>query len=341
MNDQATPAVSPTPNPADLATWKAELVTCSPDEEFAARAQRWGWPERLDDKIVAAFLLDSTTVTVRPDGIRLVIGQERPLYWREDSILIQEAFQGALEVPAKLDPNDLTVIHLFRYVGDPAKRNLAYVESIARYIAPAFTDKDAMAEVLAAKKRQINRLYDGMQQDHQIDTEAAAQREIRNADKLQRIRTFPLATGQRSSASTKSHGDAAPAGNDRPRELDALGGDQARHLLPEQDADLPASSAPRQPASPEFSTDSVADEEVPALNPEPRSLTGAAPTISRALPSSDPASRIAAATAHARTRVATVADQQRAAADAIADVEQTARRSRRQRIAAKYGQPVS
>ncbi len=50
---------------------------------------------------------------------------------------------------------------------------------------------------------------------------------------------------------------------------------------------------------------------------------------------------IAAATAHARTRVATVADQQRAAADAIADVEQSARRSRRQRIAAKYGQPVS
>jgi hypothetical protein len=317
---------------------KQRVRNASPNEELTIRQARVAPRLTLSDDQFAVLLYTTRLERVEDDGaIRFEIGNQPYEFYHVDAITC--ATQRGKQVVVAYSPDMPDMIFVLTADG-------AFVEPIPCKRALPWFNYEQLGQEIREQQITLQRAARELEEVHGPDIRQKTYAGRGNVEKVENWRdgriTQILPQPEPLSASTKSHTDAAPAGNDRPRELDALGGDQARPLLPaEPDADSPASSAPRQPASPEFSTDSVADEEVPALNPEPRSLTGAAPTISRALPSSDPASRIAAATAHARTRVATVADQQRAAADAIADVEQSARRSRRQRIAAKYGQPVS
>ena len=272
------PAVAPAPvlehDAALLAQWRPELVTRSPDEEWQARSSAWGWPEPLSDAVVAAFLMKTRQVTVRASGIELTEGREDLRFWQEDSILIQQSLEGALSLPAKLDPDDPSCIHLFRYVGEAAKQNLEYIETIARYVAPQFSDKEALAKVLAAKKRQINRLHAELAEDHAFDTQRAAAREISNADKLQRVRTFPItapATTRRAAAATDatSVNSLLEPATSEAAAANSMGGVaatgmQPRSLSPEATT-YPLPSASHRPADPSLHSDSQADDAVPAL----------------------------------------------------------------------------
>jgi hypothetical protein len=127
---------------------------------------------------------------------------------------------------------------------------------------------------LAAKKRQINRLHAELAEDHAFDTQRAAAREISNADKLQRVRTFPItapATTRRAAAATDatSVNSLLEPATSEAAAANSMGGVaatgmQPRSLSPEATT-YPLPSASHRPADPSLHSDSQADDAVPAL----------------------------------------------------------------------------
>lgn len=168
------------PDPSTL-PWKR--ISRSPDEEWLARALRTGRPEPIADSFVAAFLLTSRSVTIKPDGIRFQIGNEDLHFWEEGTLTVRDEFLGQIRT-VRYDVDDLSFVHVFDEEG-------RYIETISRYAAPGMLDAEAQATVLAAKKRHVRAVVEELQQLHAPDTRAAVDREIRNADRVQRIRTFP------------------------------------------------------------------------------------------------------------------------------------------------------
>jgi len=173
-------------NNPDLSSLPWKRITRSPDEEWLARAAATGKPEAIGDQIVAVFLTTSRVVTIKPHGIRFQHRNEDLHFWQSDTLTLRDEFLGQHRT-IRFDADDLSCVHIF----DDAGR---YVETIQRYVAPGALDPAAMETVRKAKARQLRGVLTELQELHRADSLQAKGRELRNADRVQRVRTFPQPT---------------------------------------------------------------------------------------------------------------------------------------------------
>jgi hypothetical protein len=293
----------------------------------------------LSDAQFAVLLHRTRLERVENDGaIRFEIGNQPFEFYHVDSITCAEKRGQKVLVSYSTDFPDMIFV---------LSADHRFLEPIPSKRALPWFNYEQLGQEIREQEIAIKRASRELAEIHGADIRQQTYAGRGNVEKVEnwrdgRITHILPAETSSADPDSRSAGGAArvsPA-NSEP----TTGVELARSLSPSNDADSPASSAPRLPARPSLGSDLVADE---ALL-EPRYLTVAAPNFSPRPPHLGGASRgvadqIHAATSNARARVGTVADQQRAADRALAQVESTARQSRRERIRAKYGAtaPVS
>jgi len=170
-------------NTLDLTQLPWKKVSRSPDEEWLARAATSGRPEAIGDQIVAVFLTTARVVTIKSFGIRFQHRNEDLHFWAEDSLTIRDENLGQHRT-IRYDSDDLSCVHVF----DDAGR---YIETIQRYVAPGMLNPDEQETVRKSKARQLRGVLSELQELHRKDSRQSKDRELRNADRIQRVRTFP------------------------------------------------------------------------------------------------------------------------------------------------------
>lgn len=157
-------------------------VNRSPDEEFSARVQAHGAPQRFPQSIIALILQKQRNVTVTKKGITFDYQGTKYQFWSPTSLVCANDVDKRVLVT--FDPDDMAFCHILTEDG-------RHVESVPQKNKVAWFDDEAMRAAMRDKAHALNRDLAQFQAIHQATSEQKAQRVLSNAEKMQIVNTIP------------------------------------------------------------------------------------------------------------------------------------------------------
>lgn len=157
-------------------------VPRSPDQEFAARIEKYGRPIQFPQSVISLILQKQTRAEVGPSGIAIKFQKTSYRYWSDESAVCHN--QRGEKVLCTFDPDDMSVIHVLTDDG-------CYIESVPQKNKISWFDDAALRDEMRKKAHSLNRDLAQFQAIHKDTSEEKINRVISNAQKMQIVNTMP------------------------------------------------------------------------------------------------------------------------------------------------------